>query len=118
MPPVHPTLREIASNALRYWEWRRLVYNAALFSVVAAHFLAGLPDSAHQIEFNALLVSFLLAVFANVLYSVAYPVDVFVQLSALRLLWLRLRWVLFLIGTATAAIFTHFVAMAFFMSGR
>ena len=116
--PARPTLREIAGNALKYWELLRLVYNAALAAVVARYFVAGLPDSMHLVELNALLVLFLLAVVANVLYSVAYLVDVFVQLSVLRPLWLRWRWVLFLIGTATAAILARFIAMAALAPGN
>jgi hypothetical protein len=90
--PARPTLREIVGNALKYWELWRLVYNAALAVVVVWYFVAGFPGSMHLVELNALLVLFFLAVVANVLYSVAYLVDVFVQLSVLRPLWLRWRW--------------------------
>src|SRR5437773_2296726 len=36
---------ELAANALRYWEPRRLIYNAVLLAVGCAHFIAGWPAS-------------------------------------------------------------------------
>lgn len=46
--------------------------------------------------------------------SDAYPGDVFVQVSGLREIWQRCRWVLFAIGTTFAAIITRWFAIAFF----
>jgi len=112
------TLGTAAGEALRYWEPRRLVYNAACLLVVAGCFVAGLPESRSHVGPNLLIVLFLLAVLANVLYSLAYVVDVFVQLSGLREAWLRRRWVLLALGTATAAALARFAAMGFFATWR
>lgn len=39
------TFREALSNAIRYWERRRLLFNSALLIVVAGAFVAGWPIS-------------------------------------------------------------------------
>ncbi len=110
-PPGRPPLGEIATDALRYWERRRLIYNAVLLLTVGGCFVAGLPVSRSHADLDLMLTFFVLAVLANVLYSMAYVVDGFVQLSALRGPWRRWRWVLFVIGTATAAVMARFMAM-------
>jgi hypothetical protein len=109
-----PRLGEIATAALRYWEPRRLVYNALLLLTVAGCFLAAWPGSLTRLDLDLVLVFFVLAVAANVLYSLAYIADIFLQLSALRDRWLRRRWVLFAIGTATAVILARFMAAGAF----
>ncbi len=116
--PQGVTLGTAASEALRYWEPRRLVYNGVLLLVVAGCFVAGLPESRAHVGPNLLIVLFLLAVLANVLYSLAYVVDVFVQRSALREAWLRRRWALFAVGTLAAAALARFAAMGFFAGWR
>lgn len=107
----HIGLREIGADAVGYWEKRRLIYNAILILIVAWYFVSGLPASREHAGFNLLLVLFVLSVVANVLYCLAYVADVFVQLSAVRDAWIRWRWVLFVVGTATAAIMTRFFAL-------
>ena len=109
-------LRELATNALRYWEPRRLIYNAALVLVVVGCFVSGLPQSRAHVGFNLVLVFFVLGVIANVLYCLAYVVDVFVQMSMLREAWVRWRWALFVVGTMTAAVVARFVSMGTFAS--
>jgi hypothetical protein len=47
---------------------------------------------------------FAYAVIANILYSTAYIPDVFIQFSSFRSVWRRFRWMLWLIGTAFAAL--------------
>jgi len=107
-----------ASNALSYWEPRRLVYNGVLLLVVAGCFVAGMPEARSHVGPNLLIVLFLLAVVANVLYSLAYLVDVFVQISSLRAAWLQRRWVLFAVGTLAAAALARFAAIGFFAGWR
>lgn len=41
----HVRFGELASDALRYWEPRRLLYNITLSAVVLVHFLASWPAS-------------------------------------------------------------------------
>src|SRR5262245_17853143 len=91
---------EFAAAALRYWEPRRLFYNLALAAVVVAHVASAWPQSGSLVTWDNLFVLFLLAVLANILYCVAYAVDLFVQFSTLREPWARRRWILLLTGTA------------------
>ena len=53
---------------------------------------------------------------ANLLYSAAYVVDLFAQMSAFRAEWFKVRWVLLAIGTALAAVFARFVMLTFLAS--
>jgi hypothetical protein len=108
------SVTEAATNGIRYWEPRRLIYNAVLSAVVVIYFFAGWPVSREALSVNVMLNLFQLAVIANVLYSSAYVPDVFVQLSSLRPAWLRSRWLLFLVGTTFAATFARFISIALF----
>jgi hypothetical protein len=103
-------LSTYAANALRYWEPRRLVYNAVLASVVAAHIVLGWPGSREKLSVDVLLGMFLLAVLANVAYCAVYAADLFVQFAGLDAAWRRGRVLLLIIGTAFAATITHFIA--------
>lgn len=96
-------LRAIFDDALRYWEVRRIPYNLILAAVVVAWIAAIQLLHLHQtLAWPLLLPLFVLAALANVLYSVAYCVDVFIQRSSFRDLWRRRRWVLWLAGTVLA----------------
>lgn len=108
------TLRESLTDAIRYWELRRLAYNAILALVVIAYFWIGLPASKQNLNPDFLLGLFLLVVVANVAYCAAYIADIFAQMSDFRDLWRKTRWVIFAVGTLFAAIITRFVAMAMF----
>jgi hypothetical protein len=107
-------LREYFTDAIRFWEPRRLIYNVVLAAIVIAYFAAGYPVSKSMLSMDFALVLFLLAVAANIAYCAVYLADVFVQASGFREVWLRSRWVLFTIGTAVAAIITRFMAMGMF----
>jgi hypothetical protein len=106
--------RDYLGDAIRYWEPRRILYNLLLASIVAFHFVKGLPFSKTVVQFNSVLFLFILAVLANVAYCAAYVPDVFAQMSSVRSSWLRYRWALFVIGLAFAAILTHFWSLAMF----
>ena len=112
------TLREYATDAIKFWERWRVLYNLALAAVVTIHFIAGYPASSSMLSLDLALGLFLLAVVANVAYCAAYLVDIFAQASGFRELWQQYRWFLFAIGTTFAAIITHFVAMGMFQIGN
>jgi hypothetical protein len=114
---VVPHLREVTTDALRYWELRRLFYNAVLVAVVGAHFVAAWPISRSFLTFDGLLGLFLLAVLANVAYSTVYLADIFIQLSGFRSTRGVWRRVLLVVGFAFAATLTHFFASGMF-TGR
>jgi hypothetical protein len=98
-------LRANITDALRFWEPMRVVYNLVLLAVVV--FTVG-PQTLAQIPVNALTLNVLgavgfMALLANILYCAAYPVDLFVQASDWREGWRTARLGLWLIGTLTAA---------------
>jgi hypothetical protein len=112
------TIREWATDAIRYWEPRRILYNLVLAAIVLAYFVVALPVSKGLITLNFVLVLFLLAVLANVAYCAAYVVDIFAQTSGFRELWREYRWVLFVVGMVFAGIITRFWSMALFDPGH
>jgi hypothetical protein len=112
------TLRENTTDAIRFWERWRPVYNIVLAVIVALHFLASYPASKTVLSLDFCLGLFLLAVVANIAYCAAYLVDIFAQNSGFRDLWRQYRWLLFAIGTTFAAIITHFVSTGMFFRGQ
>jgi hypothetical protein len=111
-------LREWVTDAIRYWEPRRIVYNLILSGVVLACFVVALPLSKGMISLNFALVLFMMAVLANVAYCAAYVVDLFAQISGFRELWQKYRWLLFLVGVIFAGIITRFWSLAVFSPGQ
>ena len=110
------TAREALSQAIGYWEPRRLLFNAILLIEVAGIFILNLPGSRARLNVDLVLLLFVLAVLANVAYCASYLVDVVAQLSAFRTTWLRYRWALFLIGVAFAGTLTYFFSSGLLFS--
>ena len=106
-----PAFGEIAANAIRYWESRRVLYNLVLVAVVAAHLVARWPASRTLLVWDTFFLLILLAVLANVAYCGAYAVDIFVQYSGLRPSWPRWRWVVLTVGTVFGAVLAHFFTL-------
>lgn len=100
--------REMITDALRFWELARIPYNLVLLLIVV---LVVGPQFA-TMPVNALGMLAFLAVIANVLYSIAYPIDIFMQLSSWREGWRAARFGLWLIGMLTAAWLTFNVSLA------
>src|SRR5215467_5417405 len=90
------TIGDMLTDAIRYWEPRRIGYNAILVVVVVTVFVLHWPESRSVISVDLLLRFFILAVLANVAYCSAYVVDIAVQLSAFRASWKRYRWMVVL----------------------
>jgi hypothetical protein len=110
-------LRDATTSAIRYWERGRVAYNVVLALVVVVEFAAAWPQSRGRLTFDVGQWLFLLAVLANVAYCAAYPVDVFAQLSGFRDSWLRVRWLLLLVGLVFATILTRFASIEIFGGG-
>ncbi len=70
MEPV--TIRDSFTNAIRFWEPRRVIYNLALTVVVGVYFVTAYPASKEVLSVDFALGVFLLAVVANVAYCAAY----------------------------------------------
>jgi len=111
-------LREYLTDAIRFWEPWRILYNLTLAAVVIIYFAIGYPQSKSTLTVDFCLGLFMLAVIANVAYCAAYVVDIFAQASGFRELWQRCRKLLFVIGTLFAAIITRFIAMGMFYSNH
>ena len=103
-------IRDALTDAIRYWEPRRIAYNAILVAIVAAVFMLQWPESRSALSGDLIQRLFILAVLANAAYCAAYLVDVAAQSSEFRAPWRRYRWVLFAIGVATAGILARFIA--------
>ena len=116
-PPGLSHLLEFTTDALRYWEVRRPFYNLLLAVIVVAHFATAWPASRATLTLDGVLGLFLLAVLANVAFSVVYVPDVFIQMSGFRASRAIWRWILLGVGFAFAAVLTHFFASGLF-SGR
>ena len=101
-------LRAVLTDALRYWEVRRLPYNLVLAAVVVLAVVLTWPRSHDLIQIASLLPLFVLAVIANVCYTSCYAVDLPVQLSGFRDTWQRWRWTLWCTGTLFAAVLAFY----------
>jgi hypothetical protein len=106
--------RHSVVDALRYWETRRVLYNAVLTAVAAAwviltwpHFrpvqLMGIPPGDTQ---PTLLILIILAFLANVSYTTAYLVDIPLQLTFAT--WRKYRWALLLTGILFAILVENY----------
>src|SRR5206468_9994117 len=92
------------ADALKYWEPRRLIYNAVLAAVVLADVWAGWPDVKAILSLDTVLGLFFFAVLANVCYCAVYFVDLFVQFLGLHEAWTKGRVAVLVVGTAFAAV--------------
>jgi len=95
-------MKEIFTESLRYWEPRRLAFNAALALVVAGSFWVH-RSSADGLTWRPVVGLLLAAVVANVLYCAAYAVDWVLSISAYQPVWKGRRWMLLAAGTVLAA---------------
>lgn len=100
-------LREILSNAIRFWERARLIYNGVLAAVLVAVYQYCQPASSEHVSLKLFEQMFLGAMGLNVLYTFAYLPDIGAQLSDYRAQWLKYRWILFAAGTTFASILTQ-----------
>src|ERR1700680_438418 len=103
--------RETATDAIRYWEPRRVVYNLILAVIVLTYFCLNYPGSLVALSVDNVLWVFVLAVLANVAYCAAYVVDIFAQVSGYQALWRKYRWMLFVFGVLFAGTMTRFFAL-------
>ncbi len=92
------SFRDVLSDAIAFWEPRRLIYNIALAAVVVAFAVIFWGRIKANLSFEAILALVVLAVLANVCYCAAYVADLPMQLSAFRERWRHWRWALWLFG--------------------
>jgi hypothetical protein len=109
-PPASapPPFREIVTDAARYWEPRRLGYNALLGAIFLGWVGFTWPHFRGAFTWSALGALTVLALLANVCYCTAYLIDIPLQYSPLRAAWRRRRRVLWLLGAIFAAALTWY----------
>jgi hypothetical protein len=103
-----PRLREILTDAVRYWEPRRLGYNALLGAIFLGWVVFTWPHFRAAFTLSAVGALAVLALLANVCYCAAYLVDIPLQYSPLRATWRGRRRVLWLAGAILAAALTWY----------
>ncbi len=102
------SMRDVLSDAIRYWEPRRIAYNAALALVVAGWAMVARGHFRDGHDVRLLLALFVLAVLANACYCAAYIVDIPMQYSSFQDAWRHRRWALWLVGTLFAMALAYF----------
>jgi hypothetical protein len=95
---------EILTDSVRYWEVRRIAYNACLAVNTVVAYLSNQSKFVVKIDFGACVFLLIMAVIANLLYTAAYVPDVVMKLTIYREIWQRYRWVLFVFGTLFASL--------------
>ena len=95
-------MKDIINDSIRYWEPRRIVFNAALGLVVIGSFCYHHSPLA-TLTWQPVTGLLLAAILANGLYCAAYAADLLAQQSDFQAAWRRHRWVLWFAGTAFAA---------------
>jgi hypothetical protein len=90
------------TDAIRYWELRRIPYNLALALLCVWWVVHTWPHFEPAMTWVNLGRMIVLAVIANVLYSSAYLVDLTMQASSYATGWRRWRWMLWVAGTLLA----------------
>jgi hypothetical protein len=105
--PAGP-LRESFTDAIRFWEPRRVLYNLVLTAIVVAWIVATWPHFRMALTLSSLLLLAILGLLANVCYCAAYLVDIPMQRSSLGTVWRHWRWGLWLTGTLLAIVLANY----------
>jgi hypothetical protein len=107
--PAEPTrFRESLSEALRFWEPGRLIYNFVLSVVVMEWLVITWPHFRPAFNGSSLGLLIVLALLANICYCAAYVVDVPMLRSSMGAAWNRGRWGLWLVGTLFAILLANY----------
>ena len=108
------TVWKCVGRAFRYWEPKRLIYNAVLAVVTLLVSWKELVEIVSEPPLR--IVGFVVVVcflgLANLCYCLAYLPDVIMQMTPLSESWQRNRWVLFTTGTAIACVLVVVVLYA------
>ena len=100
--------RAFLTDAIRFWEPRRLLYNLVLAVVVVIWLAASWPHFRPAFTLHSLLLLSILALLANACYCAAYLVDVPMQSLFVDDARRRYRWLLWLIGMLFAVVFENY----------
>ena len=100
--------RSAFGDAIRYWERRRIAYNAILALVVAEWILVSWPHFRPVMTLHSLLLLAILGSLANLCYCGAYVPDLVFQFSIFQLGWKRWRWILWILGMLFAILLANY----------
>src|ERR1035437_3766683 len=98
----------VLPNAARFWEPRRLLYNAILTAIVLLWLVLTWPHFRPSLMLGSLEAFAVLALAANLCYSAAYLADIFMQLVLPSTFWRRFRWALFVLGLIFAIVLENY----------
>jgi hypothetical protein len=102
--PVHFSIR----NAARFWEPRRLIYNAALTATALFWLFNDWTHFRPALSWYFLGVISVLALLANLCYCAAYLADLVIQNVLPNSKWNSSRWAIFTLGTLFAMLFESY----------
>jgi len=94
--------------SFRFWEHRRLFYNLLLLAVVVSWVVASWPHFRPAFALSTFLTMSVLALLANLCYSLVYLLEWPLSYSPFRAHWVRWRWVVWILGTALAIVLANY----------
>ena len=95
-------------EAARFWEPRRLLYNALLFAVVVIWIMKSWPHFRPAMTLESLGIMTVLGLLANVCYCAAYLAEILIQNATSSAAWNRQRWAVWGVGTLLAILFENY----------
>lgn len=95
-------------DARRFWEPRRLWYNAVLTGIVLVWLIATWPHFRPALNLQALAQMLVLAFLANLCFSAAYLADFCAQGLLPKNLWRGFRWTVFAFGMLLAVLVENY----------
>lgn len=95
-------------DAARFWEPRRLLYNALLFGFVVIWVVRSWPHFRPAMNLEGLGVATVLGLLANVCYCAAYLAEIAIQNATSSAAWNRQRWAVWVVGTLLAILFENY----------
>ncbi len=103
--------KSIVLESVSYWERKRIIYNAVLAILVLIYWGADILSTGPRQWIGAALVLLIFGGVANVLYCIAYPVDLAFQMTPMRYRWQQNRWMLFTSGVILASIIALWIML-------
>jgi hypothetical protein len=112
MTPDHPIAADESSfsirSATRFWEPRRLIYNAILTATALFWIIKDWTHFLPAFTWSSLGIVSVLALLANLCYCAAYLADLAIQNLLPNSKWNRTRWAIFTLGTLFAMLFDSY----------
>src|SRR5260370_9410644 len=100
--------RAFLTDAIRFWEPRRLVYNLVLSVVVVVWLVASWPHFRPVFTLHSLLLLSILALLANACYCAPYLLDIPMHSLSVGAALIRHRCGLWVLGTRFAIVSEHY----------